>query len=156
MTKKITDPRTRMQEVRTMVKKAIKNNTRLDLVPLDVDDTKRLIIALQDQLHKKNNAHDKATKLILNLKEEIKENQKYINDIQKEYYYDKIKYMNIILDRDKNIETFKNKITELNQKNTKYLDNFYKDKENLFKKDQQLKAAIKTIETMFINNKNKG
>lgn len=51
----------RMKEIRTIVARAVENNTRIDQLGFDGNDIPRVIIALQDLLMKTQERHKKAS-----------------------------------------------------------------------------------------------
>ena len=63
--------RQRMLEVRQMVAKAVKNNTRVDLMGFTGTDIARSQIALQDLLSKEQEKHAKAGDHIVSLKTDL-------------------------------------------------------------------------------------
>lgn len=65
------DPRVRMREIRSIVANALKTNQRLDLMTFSERDRTRVIVALQDEVMKARERHNRATKHICNARQDM-------------------------------------------------------------------------------------
>lgn len=65
------DPRVRMREIRSIVANALKKNQRIDLMKFSDCDRTRVIVALQDEVMKARDRHNRATKHICNARQDL-------------------------------------------------------------------------------------
>ena len=91
------DPRKRMAEIRTYVKRYMKgknpdNLNHLGEYPKGMNDARRVIVALQDELDKSHKRHRKASDRIVNLLKELKDNRELTDLIRKDSYQKEARY----------------------------------------------------------------
>lgn len=71
---KVTDnvnPRVRMKEIRSLIAGAIKDGNRIDKMSFNKADTARVMIALQDANEESIQAHNRATKHVMDTKQKL-------------------------------------------------------------------------------------